>query len=172
MNADFQRCIDLVCGPSIEGGFVNDPADPGGATNHGITLATLSHWRGQTCTVDDVRNLGQDEATTIYRASYWNVVAGDELPAGLDLIVFDCAVNQGPGTAARILQTVVGVPVDGQIGPATLAAVASRNAIILIVDVGLERMVRYHETPGWDRFGHGWTNRVESIQAQAKAMVA
>jgi lysozyme family protein len=165
----FNRCAALVTAKTIEGGFVNDPKDPGGATNFGITLATLEHWRGVPCSVEDVKELTQAEADVIYRALYWRVVSGDDLPAGIDLIVFDAAVNQGPGTAAGFLQRAAKVSVDRNIGPATLAAVRAANQPILITDYAAERMAEYQQDTGWEHDGRGWSNRVMAIKAQAIA---
>lgn len=170
-DARFARCLAFVCGPSIEGGFVNDPQDPGGATNHGITLGTLSDWRGHACSVQDVRDLALDEATQIYRSRYWHAVSADNLPGGVDLITFDAAVNQGAGTGARLLQGAVGVTQDGAIGPATLAAVGRADASGLIDKIAAERMARYRELPGWGHDGHGWSNRVQACVVQAHAWV-
>ena len=116
-----------------------------GPTNHGITLATLTHWRGVSCTAEDVQNLSLAEAATIYRALYWRPVDGDALPAGVDLITFDASVNQGPGTAARMLQRAAKVDDDGDIGPATLAAVAALDPVVLIANVAAERMASYRQ---------------------------
>lgn len=167
-TARFQRCIGIVCGPSIEGGFVNDPRDPGGATNHGITIATLSHWRGRPCTVQDVQALQLSEAMAIYRAQYWSAVAGDALPAGLDLMAFDCAVNMGPGTAARLLQESVDAVVDGHVGPNTIRAAAATDTVQAIHHMAELRRDAYRAMAGWPTYGRGWTSRVAQIEDQAK----
>jgi hypothetical protein len=102
-----------------EGGYVNHPADPGGATNLGITAATLARARGHPVSAADVAALTRAEAAAIYRRFFWNSARGDDLPAGLDHAVFDLAVNSGPGRAARLLQRVLAVAEDGVIGPAS-----------------------------------------------------
>lgn len=94
MNANFQAAMTLVL--REEGGYSNNPADPGRATNFGITLATLSAFRGHQVTDADVKALTLGEAMTIYRANYWNAIKGDQLPSGIDLAVLDYAVNSGP----------------------------------------------------------------------------
>jgi lysozyme family protein len=111
-----------------EGGYVNHPADPGGATNLGITAATLARARGHPVSAADVAALTRAEAAAIYRRFFWNSARGDDLPAGLDHAVFDLAVNSGPGRAARLLQRVLAVAEDGVIGPATLAAAQRAEA--------------------------------------------
>ena len=105
--ARFARCVAEVL--KHEGGFVNHPRDPGGATNRGITHITLADWRGGPVTAEDVRTMSEAEAREIYRSKYWNAIQGDNLPAGVDLAVFDLAVNSGVGRAARMLQQQLGV---------------------------------------------------------------
>ena len=123
MDENFSACLRHVL--AMEGGFVNDPADHGGATNWGITADTLAHWRGRAVTEAEVRALQPAEARAICHANYWNTVRGAELPSGVDLVVFDISVNSGPHRAVWMLQEVVGVAVDGLIGPVTLRAVAA-----------------------------------------------
>ncbi|HLO78113.1 MAG TPA: glycosyl hydrolase 108 family protein, partial [Magnetospirillum sp.] len=90
-----------------EGGFVNNPADHGGATNYGITQATLSAWLGRSATIDDVRNLGADTAKAIYRRTYFIGPHLDQLPELIQPVMLDAAVNSGPGQAVKWLQTVL-----------------------------------------------------------------
>lgn len=163
----FARCVNYVCGPTIEGGYVDDPNDRGGPTNHGITQATLADWRGHPVSAADVEALSQEEATEIYQASYWKPICGDELPSGVDLIVFDSAVNQGPGTAAKLLQETVGVSADGHIGPQTLAAVSARDSVDTVNGMSAARLARYKQSPDWPTFHNGWTNRLKAVTAQA-----
>ena len=85
--SNFPQAIAYVL--ASEGGFVNNPADPGGATNLGITIATLRAYRGRAVSVDDVRKLGKDEAGAIYRAHYWDAVKADQLPFAVQLAVLD-----------------------------------------------------------------------------------
>ena len=92
---------------SVEGGFTDDPVDPGGATNLGITHDELAKWRGRAVTIDDMRDLGKDEAAAIYRANYWTISRCADLAPGVDLIVFDAAVNTGNGRSARLLQAAL-----------------------------------------------------------------
>lgn len=105
--SNFERALAHVL--AFEGGFVNHPLDPGGATNLGITRAMLARARGRPVTVAHVRALTRAEAASIYRRFYWNAVRADDLPGGLDLAVFDLAVNAGPTRAARLLQRTLGV---------------------------------------------------------------
>ncbi|QFR32817.1 glycosyl hydrolase 108 family protein [Ancylobacter sp. TS-1] len=166
--AKFQRCADIVL--VHEGGFVNHPKDPGGATNLGITLATLAEWRGTEVSVDDVRNLTPEEAREIYRVRYWNPLNCDALPPGVDLVVYDFGVNAGPVRSAKMLQKLVGAKEDGAVGPATLAAVATR-APADIVRAFSERRLDYYRSLGtWETFGKGWTNRTVAVEKEAVRM--
>lgn len=164
----FDACLSHVL--RHEGGYVDHPHDPGGATNMGITHITLADWRGGPVTKDDVRELTRREAAAIYRANYWNRVHGDELPAGLDLAVFDFAVNSGVARAARHLQAAVGVDRDGAIGPVTLAAVARRDAVVLMQALNGRRLDFLRGLDTWQHFGRGWQRRVNEITAAATAM--
>src|SRR5690606_40800811 len=93
----------------------------------GVTLATFRAHYGKSKTVDDLKKITGTQLQKIYKSGYWDKVRGDELPSGVDYAVFDYAVNSGPGQAIKHLQEVVGVKVDGIIGPATLAAVNAAN---------------------------------------------
>jgi len=97
----------LVFTLQYEGGYVDNPRDPGGPTNLGITIATLSHELGHQATRADVRNLTKAQASAIYRKKYWNAIGADGLPKGVDLIAFDIAVNMGVGRALQFL-TITG----------------------------------------------------------------
>jgi hypothetical protein len=169
-DAAFQACVALVL--KNEGGFVDDPEDPGGATNMGITIGTLRAWRGQPVTVEDVRNLSQQEARAIYRANYWNPLRCDDLPLGVDMVVFDFGVNAGIRRSAMTLQQVVGVAQDGIVGPETLAAVA-RFAPAQVVDrFGAARLAFYRDLKDWPEFGKGWTDREAESQSEARALMS
>lgn len=148
-----------------EGGFVNDPVDPGGATNHGITLATLRAWRGAPVSVEDVRNLTAEDAKPIYGTNYWNPIRGDQLPPGVDLSVFDFGVNAGTRRTAEQLQEIVGVTVDGHIGPKTLAAVNEADPAKLIEALCVRHEAYYQTLPTFWKFGKGWTSRAEACKA-------
>jgi lysozyme family protein len=165
--ASFPRALAVVLG--YEGGFVDDARDPGGATCWGVTLSALSAFRGAPCGVEDVRRLTEAEVAPLYRRDYWNAVRGDDLPVGVDLIAFDAAVNQGPGTAVRLLRQAVGAPADGAIGPATLKAVMIAPPLALIERLRLARLARYRQSAGWDTFGQGWSRRVDGVAQTASA---
>lgn len=165
-SSRFNACLAQVL--RHEGGYVDHPADPGGATNLGITLATLAAWRGKPVTKQDVRNLTVAEAGEIYRARYWLPIRGDALPPGVDLAVFDAAVNSGPARAAKWLQSVLGVTQDGEIGLQTLAALArAPGPVTVVIDLCDARMRYLRGLPTWATFGKGWTRRVAEVEVEA-----
>lgn len=168
MKENFEPCLQVVL--DHEGGYVDHPRDPGGATNMGITLKTLQNWRQCPVTKLNVRDLTRQEAARIYRAWYWQAVNGDELPAGVDLIVFDCAVNQGPSRARRFLQLAVGVVDDGVIGARTLAALQRQKPSTTIEKIRRLRKSHYEGLDNFDVFGDGWMNRLRDVNAKACAM--
>jgi lysozyme family protein len=139
-----------------EGGLADDPKDPGGLTRWGISARSYPN--------RDIRNLTRDEAVAIYRRDFWDALHLDQLPAKLARAVFDTAVNQGQGAAAKLLQRALGVPDDGRIGPATLAALArsAPRSDDLLRDFFAWRAIRYAEVPReqWDRFKLGWMRRL------------
>jgi lysozyme family protein len=167
--SNFDRALALVL--KNEGGFVNDRRDPGGATNLGITRATLARARGRAVAADDVKRLGRGEAAAIYRRSYWDPVRGDDLPAGLDLAVFDLAVNSGPARAARALQRVLGCTEDGLVGAATLAAAAHCDVGQTLSALSRERLAFLRRLPTWPVFGRGWARRVSVVEKAALACI-
>lgn len=147
-----------------EGGYVNDPRDPGGCTNHGITLATYRAHGKPSATCADVRLMTWEQAAAIYERVYWEAVMGDALPAGIDLSVFDAAVNAGPSRAAKLLQGVLGVTQDGAIGPITLAAAGAASEAALIDDYAAARLTFYRGLSTWKTFGRGWSRRAEEVR--------
>jgi lysozyme family protein len=153
----------------LEGGYVNDPNDSGGATNMGITIKTLSDWRGEECNIEDVTGLTEQEAKDIYLSRYWQVMRGDQLPSGLDLYACDFAVNSGPGRAARVLQELVGTEVDSFVGPKTIAAIRAKDPQQLLLDYDAARMDFLMDLPKWEIYGRGWTNRCKKMLAVARS---
>lgn len=165
----FAACIPIIL--ASEGGYVNDPRDPGQATNFGITRAVLSDWQGHPASIDDVRCLTRGLAETIYQANYFNPVHGPELPAGVDLMAFDAAVNHGVSRAIRFLQRAAHVASDGHFGPVTLAAVKVAPAVELINDYHEARQAFYRSLPTFGHFGKGWIARNDRTRTLALNMV-
>ena len=155
-----------------EGGYSDHPLDPGGATNLGITMAELGKWRGGAVSKADVKALTWDEAAAIYRRKYWDAMRCDDLPAGIDLAVYDCAVNQGVGRAARYLQQASGAKVDGIMGPVTVAAVSMVDPGTLLAEFMAQRMLGYGLLQKlFKTFGLGWSRRLMGIHSLSRAML-
>lgn len=168
----FELCLSEVL--RHEGGYVDHPADPGGATNMGITRKTLARWRNVSPWWDlpksAVQGLTRSEAARIYQAGYWNLCRAGDLPAGIDLALFDYAVNSGPDRAVKGLQTVLGVVTDGLVGPLTIGAAARADARTVINALCDRRLGFLRALSTFAIFGRGWTSRVASIRAAALAV--
>jgi lysozyme family protein len=164
----FEACLPVIL--AAEGGFIDDPADPGGATNLGVTRATLCGWLGRTATIADIEALTPAAVAPIYRARYWNPARAGDCPPGVDLMVFDEAVNQGVGRALASLQAALGVTADGAFGPATRAAIAAADLARLIRAIAADRASHYRALPTFPRFGRGWLARLDRTTALALDM--
>jgi lysozyme family protein len=168
-SGKFDTCMPFIF--KAEGGFSDNPADPGGATNFGITLATLRAYEGNpSLTAQDVKDLTPATAREIYRSNYWNRMQCGSLPDGLDLEVFDFGVNAGPGEAVKALQKIVGVTADGSIGPITLAALGQLKPRDLISQYSDARLAFYRALNN-PAFEQGWATRVSQIQSAAVKML-
>lgn len=122
MNRD--ACIALML--RLEGGFVDDPHDPGGATKFGITQKTLnaSHANAALGVLpDNVKDLRPEQASAIYAAVDWADIHGDDLPAPLAALMMNSAVNQGEPTSIGMLQDILGLPRSALMSERTLDAV-------------------------------------------------
>ncbi|TPI47395.1 hypothetical protein FJW05_10430 [Mesorhizobium sp. B2-9-1] len=170
MDRNFARALSLVL--ASEGGWSDNPADPGGATMKGVTLANFRRYVKADGTKADLRAISDDQVATVYRRFYWDAVAGAQLPGGIDYALFDFAVNSGPGRAAKYLQGVLGVVQDGRIGPATLAAVRAKPAGVVIDALCDARLAFLERLSTWPSFGRGWSARVASVRRQALLMSA
>ena len=163
----FERSVALIL--AIEGGYADHPRDPGGATNRGVTRSTLAAWRGRSVSKADVRALSAAEAATIYRARYWDAVRADELPAGLDLALFDLAVHSGPGRAARLLSRALDRPETGRVTAEILAAGRARPAEHL-TRLMRERRRFLGSLATWAVFGRGWSRRLVRVEDACLAL--
>ena len=162
MKDNFEAALKAIL--HHEGGYVNHPADPGGMTNLGVTKRVWEEWVGHEVDEKAMRNLTPEIVGPMYKVKYWDKIKGDELPTGVDYVVFDAAVNSGPGRAAKWLQACVGVEPDGGIGPKTLAAVNAFDTNQLIEDYAKRRLSFLMDLPTWNTFGKGWGRRVAEVQ--------
>lgn len=150
MSMSFHHAFELVVG--LEGGYVNDPDDPGGETKYGISERAFPS--------EDIKNLTLDRAKELYHRHYWEKAQCSLYPPPLDVYMFDCAVNQGPDAAIKLLQRVLGVKADGVIGPVTkrkLAQSPTREVAALFM---ADRALRYVNTVNFDKYGRGWFKRL------------
>ncbi|MFH6786331.1 MULTISPECIES: glycoside hydrolase family 108 protein [Methylobacterium] len=166
----FERGLSLVL--THEGGWADDPHDPGGATNLGVTIGTLSLWLGRPATRAEVRALTPASVAPLYRRRFWDAIQGDALPTGLDYALFDFAVNSGPRRAVIGLQRALGVADDGHLGPVTLGALSGRDVPALIEALCDGRLTFLRALSTWPRFGRGWARRVEEVRAAALGLHA
>ena len=151
---------------AFEGGKVNNPNDPGGRTNQGVIQRVYDGWRRRKgMPLRSVYQMEDAERDDIYRSQYWVAVRGDELPAGVDLAVFDGAVNSGPAQAIKWLQRALGVAVDGHIGEATLRALEECTDMdALVAGICARRLAFMKSLRTWPTFGKGWSRRVAAVQ--------
>jgi lysozyme family protein len=160
--ATFDEAFVIVVG--VEGGLVDNPADPGGLTKFGVSSRSYPN--------EDIRNLTLERAKALYLQDYWLKVGADKLPPPLALLAFDSAVNNGPGRASRFLQQAAGVAQDGIIGPATLAAVAKKPLAEIIAEFQARRTLFMLTLPTVSTFGLGWSRRLFHVTLAALAFEA
>lgn len=169
-SGNFDACLAMTL--HFEGGYSDHPLDPGGATNLGITRATLAAVRGRSVAKADVMALSRDEAAGIYRRLYWNAVAGDLLPSGVDLAAFDMAVNSSPARAIAALRAELGLRAGGGLDAAALAAADSADAAALARAICRRRLAFLQRLTRFTTFGQGWSRRVAAVEAAALALAA
>jgi lysozyme family protein len=155
-----------------EGGYVNHPSDPGGMTNLGVTKRVWEEWVGRESNEKEMRSLTPEMVAPLYKRKFWEACHCDLLPSGVDYLVFDFAVNAGPGRSAKILQTAIGVTPDGGIGPITLAAVQAQDPVELVEKFSQAKEDFYRSLNTFDTFGKGWLNRVAAVKVKASSMLA
>jgi lysozyme family protein len=170
MISNWQKSFELML--KSEGGYVNNPADPGGMTNLGVTKATWKNWVGRESDEAEMRGLTPEKVEPLYKKKFWDAVRADELPVGLDYLMFDFGVNAGPGRAIKVMQSAVGVTPDGGFGPLTLAAVQAIDPVELIEKFSQAKEDFYRSLGTFATFGKGWLNRVADVKVKANSMLA
>lgn len=147
--------------------YVDHVSDRGGPTRYGITLATLSKWRHAIVSAKDVELVGLAEVTEIYRARYWQAIAGDDLKSQIvTTATFDAAVLCGPNRAIRFMQRAIKVQADGIMGPVTLAAANAhpeRHFIVPFMQQYSAHLLRSAQAPGQNLFLAGWIHRTNRL---------
>jgi lysozyme family protein len=166
---DFKECLELVL--KSEGGYVDDPRDPGGMTNLGVTKRSLEEWLGHDVDEKFMRNLTPEMAAPFYEQKYWRPCYAGVLPRGLNLLMFSMAVNTGPGRAVKLLQSAIGCVSDGVIGQRTRELISASNIATLIVKFSETRREYYRQLKTFPVFGKGWLARVDREEREALQMI-
>lgn len=174
MKENWDKSFELVI--KSEGGYVNDPADPGGETNLGVTKAAWSSYIGRPVKDGEMKALTKDVVKPFYKAMYWDKLKCDSLPEGVDYVVFDFGVNAGTGQSAKFLQRAVGASDDGAIGPGTLSCVSKVEPSKILEDFSNQKEKFYkgivERKPTSAKFLKGWLARVDHVQSNAESMIA
>jgi len=166
MSSNFQECLDLVL--KSEGGWVNNPADPGGETNLGVTKRVWEEYVGHA--VQSLKKLTKDDVAPLYELKYWRPCYCEVLPRGLDFVVFSMGVNAGPGRSVKLLQQSIGCVPDGVIGPRTRELISASNSANLIAKFSETRREYYRSLKTFPIFGKGWVARVDREEQEALDM--
>lgn len=176
MKDTWPRAFDQLI--EHEGGFTSDERDPGnkmpdgrpGSTNLGVTQNVWEEYVGHEVTHEDMKRLTKSDVEPLYKKQYWDTVRGDDLPYGVDYMVFDMGVNSGPGRAVRTLQKAVGATPDGVIGPKTLQAIQSADPHDLIESFSQARLEFMKSLKTWDVYGKGWERRVNEVATLSESL--
>lgn len=160
MTPAFKTALEVVL--HHEGGYVDNPKDPGGETKHGISKRAYPDL--------DIPNLTKAQAAEIYFKDYWQKIRGDRLPFGVSLILFDFAVNAGIKQAVKCLQKVVSVKRDGVFGDMTMIATFAHNKAYVMECLTTERILYYSKLNNFETFGAGWIRR--SIETLSTALLS
>lgn len=172
MQSSFEQAHKNVL--VYEGGKVDHPSDPGGRTNQGVTQKVFAAYlRGNNKPVRDVYTMTVQERDDIYRAQYWHRIQADRLPAGVDFVVYDGAVNSGVAQSAKWLQRALGLTADGVIGDVTIEAARNHpDHDMLVAAICERRLVFLRALKTWGTFGKGWSRRVTNVQLNGQAMAS
>jgi lysozyme family protein len=154
-----------------EGGYVNNPKDPGGETMMGVTKAAWSTWLKRTIMPGEMAKLTVADITPFYKALYWDKAYCNQLPAGVDYMAFDAAVNMGVGQSIRLLQKSLGCVPDGVIGPNTMKAINDADSKTLIDKFSAQKEMFYRSLATFVTFGKGWMRRVAEVKQTALSML-
>ena len=154
-----------------EGGYVNNPKDPGGETNMGVTKAAWSTWLKRTILPGEMAQLTHADIIPFYKALYWDKSYCNQLPTGIDYMVFDASVNMGVGQSIRLLQRSLGCVPDGVIGSNTMTAINDADVKTLIDKFSAQKEMFYRSLATFATFGKGWLRRVAEVKQIALSML-
>ena len=169
MVNNFEKSLELVL--RSEGLYSNNPKDPGGETMRGVTKAAWSTWLKRTIMPGEMAKLTVADITPFYKALYWDKAYCNQLPAGVDYMAFDAAVNMGVGQSIRLLQRSLGCVADGVIGPNTMKAINDADTKTLIDKFSEQKEMFYRSLGTFSVFGKGWLRRVEEVKQAALSML-
>ena len=174
MDNSFDASLEFTL--AEEGGYSDHPTEPRLATNHGITLARLRRFlRAPGLGKDDVRHMPCATVRALYLADFWNRTRCDALPPGIDLMMFDHAVNAGPDRAGRALQLACGqkrADIDGAVGPETLGRVALTDRLTLLDALTAMQRTGYRQMAAYTLFGETWLARLDRRRTKALELMA
>ena len=149
---NFDQAFEKMIGH--EGGYVNNPRDPGGETNFGISKRSYPG--------EDIRAMTLAHSKELYKRDYWGPAGCDAAPDGIKFDLFDMAVNSGVKAAIRAVQTAAGETVDGVLGARTLQAIQNMPPARLVARFNGARLAYMADASGWPAFGRGWARRIAS----------
>ena len=180
-HQNYKYSLEFVLSKDIEGGYVNDPRDPGGETNLGVTKKAYEEYLGRSVAPGEMKALTIVEAAPFYRKKYWNKLECDSLPPGVDLCLFDFGVNAGVSRSAKFFQEIIGAVPDGFIGKKSIdkfseyiksnnkdSITALRNFVTVFSN---KRRDYYRSLKQFDIYGKGWLKRVKLVEAKANQML-
>lgn len=170
MKGNFEQCLALVL--KAEGGYVDNPHDPGGMTNLGVTKATWEAWVGHEIDEVEMRSLTPNDVLPLYESQYWIKSRCDELPLGVDYCVFDAAVNLNVSQSIKIIQRALNVTDDGIIGLQTIQAATQCDPAELIEQFSEEHLQLLQTKKTWATFAKGFQNRVDFVKQSALRMAS
>lgn len=174
MDDTFDACLEFTL--AEEGGYTDHPSEPRLTSNHGITLARLRRFlRDPGLGRDDIRHIPCATVRALYLADFWNRTRCEALPPGIDLMVFDHAVNAGTDRAGRALQLACGqkrTGIDGAVGPDTVGRVALADRLTLLDALTAMQRTGYRQMAAYGLFGEGWLARLDRRRAKALEMIA
>ena len=169
MQTNFEYSLAHVL--TSEGGYVNNPKDPGGETNRGVTKAAWSTWLKRPIANGEMAKLTVADITPFYKDLYWDKSYCNQLPTGIDYMVFDASVNMGVGQSIRLLQKSLGCVADGVIGPNTMKLINESKVNDMIDKYSAQKEMFYRSLVLFNTFGKGWLNRVAQVKQIAKGMI-
>ena len=171
MKSSYELCLSGVL--AHEGGYTNNPADPGGPTNFGITIADYRKYVKSGANAADVRAMKVEDAKVIYREKYWNAQRCDELPAGVDYAVFDYGVNSGTGRSGKVLRRALKLSDrSSAVSDDVIAAAKVADPKALVIAICDERRRFLQSLKIWPVFGAGWDRRISDVRSTALALIA